>query len=493
MKNKIDYNRNLDHHITNLKSFIGNDNAREDLRRFAHHLRNFEYSGEYNNEKSKLLIKAEIIKSIYSLCSASTENLEYIKNILHKIFQLNLKIYDHNISRAVIINMLAEQVSNLDSSNKFSVLIIKAKENYFSVVIEKLFDGLADQDINELSKLLIDICYDNLAKSEIFRRLNKAIKQYQNCPLRIHLIDKNITGKNIINLYDRDKNSNIRVYNFFSSRINTSYSKLYDHSNKIANFLSLNIVYSMSYILAKLNLRVNIESKKIEIIKKSNNNNLIFQDNVKNIIEYTIDRLANEDKFVIGSLDRKFSLNNRVKYHPKELKQINLNELDQEGLLNLKQTVDHRIKLVNKLQNIISNLESNKFDSFIAKYQTLIPQLILDQAKIQRAKAFYQQGLKYDLGHQHDSAIEMYKAAIRLDHKFKEAYLARATNYYQQKLYKKSIEDFSATISLDSYNIKAYHMRGLAYAQLNLLTLAIKDFSFIIELEEKTTNTKSPL
>ncbi len=79
----------------------------------------------------------------------------------------------------------------------------------------------------------------------------------------------------------------------------------------------------------------------------------------------------------------------------------------------------------------------------------------------------------------------MYKAAIRLDHKFKEAYLARATNYYQQKLYKKSIEDFSATIALDSYNIKAYHMRGLAYAQLNLLTLAIKDFSFIIELEEK--------
>jgi tetratricopeptide (TPR) repeat protein len=486
MKNKIDYNKNIDLHITDLKHVIGNDNAKEDLRRFAHHIRNFEYSGEYHNDKSKLLIKAEIIKAIYKLCENSEENLDNIKKILHRIFQLNLKIYENKAAHDLVANMLAEQISNLDSENKFSVLIIKAQENHFSVIIEKLFDKLEHKDINLISSLLINLCYGNFTKNEIFKQLNKAVKQYPNFPIRIHLIDKNINGKNIINLYDREKHANIRIYNFFSQRITTGYCKLYYNSNKIPNLLSLNIVHSISYILAKLNLKVNLTGKKIESTLKSNNNNLIFQDNVNNIIEYTLDRLASEDKFVIGSLDRKFNLNKRVKNKPAEVKQININELDHEGLLNLKQTVDQRIKIVNKVNQMIDNLESDKFELFLEENQKLIPQLIIDQAKLKRAKAFYKKGLQYDQNHQPNSAVEMYGAAINLDNKFKEAFISRALNYYKREDFDNAIKDFSKITTLDNSNINAYHLRGISYAKTNLLALAIKDFNTILNIEKKT-------
>jgi hypothetical protein len=56
----VDYSKVLDS-IINLKESIGPKNAKEDLRRFVHNVRDYEYSGNFNNIKSKLLITGEVV------------------------------------------------------------------------------------------------------------------------------------------------------------------------------------------------------------------------------------------------------------------------------------------------------------------------------------------------------------------------------------------------------------------------------------------------
>ena len=68
----INHDLQLESKISYIKNNLGNDNAKEDLRRFAHHLRNYEYHGKYYNMFSKFLLKAEIIKSVYELCNKGT-------------------------------------------------------------------------------------------------------------------------------------------------------------------------------------------------------------------------------------------------------------------------------------------------------------------------------------------------------------------------------------------------------------------------------------
>ena len=144
-----------------------------------------------------------------------------------------------------------------------------------------------------------------------------------------------------------------------------------------------NIIYSISYILAKTGNYIDIKNKRIINISHKSSNQ-IFKNNINNIIEYTISRLTNSDKYD-GSLDRKFHLNQKIQHAPHEIKQININELDFHGLQHLKNLVMLRIKL-SKLNNYVNQLSGNNFNKYLAKNDNFIPQLALEQAKLTRAK-----------------------------------------------------------------------------------------------------------
>lgn len=476
MNEAIDYQKKLDANIVHLKKHLGDSNAKEDLRRFAHHLRNYEYSGNYNSIQSKLLIKAEIIKSIYELCNNS-HNQDDIKLLLHKTFELNLKIHDQSISRVDSIAYLAKEISELNIDNKFSILIIQAKENYFSIIIEKSFEGVTAENLRFLSNLLIDFTRVTPTKHEIYKKLTASLKYIRNCPIKLHCLDKNINRNKFTRVIDLNQSANIRIFNFFSGNIAVGYSKLYETPKQITNFYSLNIVYAISYILAKKSLSINMNDKKIVSSNKEQSTNNIFKENVQHIIEYTVSRLVDYDKYVIGSLDRKFSLNHRVEHQPTEVKQVNINELDSTGLQNLKKLINKRINKVSKLNRYTKELNNNKFDHFVNTNDKFIPGLVLEQAKLIRAKSFFNKARKLDASGLETSAISYYTAAIQLDTKFKEAFFHRGINYYNSKNYLQAINDFSKAIEIDEKYCEAYHHRGLSLAVIKKLDKAIVDFS----------------
>ena len=262
MKETINYQKQLDDNILHLKKHLGDNNAKEDLRRFAHHLRNYEYSGNYSSIESKLLIKAEIIKSIYELCDNS-HNQDDTKSLLHKTFELNIKIHDPSTPRIDSIAYLAKEISELNTKNKFSILIIQAKENYFSIIIEKLYEAISTENLRFISNLLIDCANTSITKHEIYKKLTASLKYIKNCPLKLHCLDKNINKNKITGVIDLNKSANIRIFNYFTSNIAVGYSKLYETPKQITNFYSLNIIYAISYILAKKSLSIDRKSTRL--------------------------------------------------------------------------------------------------------------------------------------------------------------------------------------------------------------------------------------
>ena len=481
MKEIVDYSKNIEQKITSLKTTIGKDTAREDLRRFAHHLRNYEYSGNYKNIKSKLLLQAEIIKSIYNICENSPLN-DNIKNLLHHTLEFNLKVHNKSIAKNNALELVMEEISKLNNNNNpFSIIIIKAKENHFSLIIEKSSNEISAKNLKHLSALIVDFCHNVLSKQDIYKKLHSSLKYINNCPVKIHCLDKNQSSSRVSGIIDLNKSSNIRIFNYTSANAAIGYSKLYETSKKISNFFSLNIVYAISYILAKKNLVID-NNKITKSINKSYTNKQ-FRQNSQNIIEHTIARLAEEDKYVIGSIDRKFNLNNRVKNFPDEIKQININELDNNGLKNLKNLVNNRIKKVDKLQKYATKLTSDNFDHHIIKNHQLIPQLVLDQAKLIRAKKFLTRGEAIMKSKLFLNAVNYFSAAIKLDPKFKQAYFQRATCRFNLKEYNEACLDFGKAIEIDECYAEAYFQRGLAYAELKQLKKSIFDFQKAIEFE----------
>ena len=485
MKNNIiDYHKNLEDKIASLRNNLGDNNAREDLRRFAHHLRNYEYSGHYNSVASKLLLKAEIIKSIYELCSDNNDQGN-IKKLLHHTFELNLKIHDTKLSRIDAIGYLSNEISELNIDNKFSIIIIQAKENYFSIIIEKLFEGISSESLRFISNLLIDCSRESLHKQEIYKKLNSSLKYIKNCPIKLHCLDKNTNKNKFTKVIDLNKSANIRIFNYFSGNLAVGYSHLYETPKQIANFYSLNIVYAVSYILAKKSLSIDINEKRMIHIDKKEQTNKHFQNNVRAIIEYTISRLADNDKYVIGALDRKFSLNHRVKHQPTEIKQVNINELDEVGLRNLKKLVSKRIHKVSRLKKHTKNLKNHNYDIFVNKNDKFIPQLVLDQSKLIRAKSFFDKAQILDNKGLKLQSIVLYTTALKLDSKFKEAYFARGLNYYNLENFQQAINDFTKALEIDASYNEAYHHRGLSYARMKELEKAISDFNITIKLDKK--------
>jgi tetratricopeptide (TPR) repeat protein len=483
MKFKSNYSKNIDNQISYLKKNIGQDNAKEDLRRFAHHLRNYEYSGEFENSQSKLLVKAEIIKTIFMLCTNSIEdkNINIIEKLLHHTFELNFKLNNYNLTDQEKLELFAKEINNLDLDNQFLILVVKTKESDFTIVIEKFFEGITEQSKKFIAQLLTKIYEKTLSYQEIFSLFNSSLKYIKDCPIKVHFLNKNQTSNRIAGLVDINRNSNIRIYNFFSGNVAVGYSKLYETPKRVSNFYSLNIVYAISYILAKKNLSVNLDEKKITKSDDALTADQNFSQNVEKIIESTINRLAETDKYVIGSIDRKFNLNKKVSLFPDDVKQININELDENGLKGLKKLVKLRIKKVSRLKKLTSKLANDKFENFVDQNYKFIPQIVLDQSRIVRAKEFYKKGLDARKRKDFLLADKLFDEAVKSDSRFKEAFFERGYNKYLQENFASAVEDFTKVIELDPSYEEAFHVRGLCYSKMKNIKLAIDDFSYLLK------------
>ncbi|MBL6621849.1 MAG: hypothetical protein ISP24_04115 [Rickettsiales bacterium] len=487
MKFKSSYSKNIENQISYLKKNIGQDNAKEDLRRFAHHLRNYEYSGEFENSQSKLLVKAEIIKTIFMLCtnSADDKNINNIEKLLHHTFELNFKLNNYNLSSKEKTLLFMNEIHGLDLDNQFLILVVKTKENDFTLVIEKFFEGVTEQGTKFLAQLLLKIHEQTYSYQEIFSLFNASLKYIKDCPIKVHFLNKNQSSSKLAGFVDINRNSNIRIYNFFSGNVAVGYSKLYETPKRVSNFYSLNIVFAISYILAKKNLSVNLDDKKISESETDISTDKIFSQNVEKIIEFTISRLAETDKYVIGSLDRKFNLNKKVREFPAEVKQININELDESGLIGLKKLIKKRIHKVCKLRKLTSNLAGEKFEDFIDKNYKFIPQIVLDQSRIVRAKEFYKKAIIARNKKNFILANKLFDEAIKSDSRFKEAFFERAKNKYIQEDFEAAIDDLTRAIELDQGYEDAFHMRGLCYSKIKKIKLAINDLSRLVtDLDE---------
>ncbi len=487
MKFKSNYSKNIENQISYLKKNIGQNNAKEDLRRFAHHLRNYEYSGEFENSKSKLLVKAEIIKTIFMLCTNSEDdkNINNIEKLLHHTFELNFKLNNYSLNDQEKLELFTNEIKDLDLDNQFLILIVKTKEGDFTIVLEKFFEGITEQGNRFLAQLLFKIYEKTFSYQEIFSLFNSSLKYITDCPVKVHFLNKNQTSNKLAGFVDINRNSNIRIYNFFSGNVAVGYSKLYETPKRVSNFYSLNIVYAISYILAKKNLSVDIDEKKISQSNPEITADQNFSQNVEKIIEFTINRLAENDKYVIGSLDRKFNLNRKVREFPAEVKQININELDEEGLRGLKKLIRKRIKKVSKLRKLTGNLAGEKFEDFIDQNYKLIPQIVLDQSKIVRAKEFYKKAISARNKKDFLYAEKLFDAAVKSDSRFKEAFFERAKNKYIQENFAEAIDDFTKAIELDPSYEEAFHMRGLCYSKMKKIKLAIEDFSHLLNKEQE--------
>ena len=330
-----------------------------------------------------------------------------------------------------------------------------------------------------MSNLLSECLNKKLDNKQIYKKLANSLNHIKKCPIKLHCIDSHYNRSD-----NTENNTNIRIYNYYNKKYILGYSKLEHSKDEKINFYGLNIIYSISYILAKTSSYIDINNKKIiQIDDKKQSSNIIFKNNINNIIEYSILRLTNNDKYVIGALDRKFNLNYRIKYQPNEIKQININELDYNGIRNLKDLISFRIKKVSKLNQYSNKLSNNNFNSYVQKNDKLIPQLALEQAKLSRAKAFFNKAQQLDKKGKHQEAIIFYSKTIELDVQFKEAYFYRANNYYNLKKYHKAIEDYSNAINADPNYYEAYHKRGLSYAEIKSLDKAIIDFNSAIKLK----------
>jgi tetratricopeptide (TPR) repeat protein len=465
----------LESKINYIKRNLGNDNAKEDLRRFAHHLRNYEYHGKYCNIFSKFLLKAEIIKSVYELCSKGIQH-NNIKTLLYNSLELNINLHN-NPSKTDIITYLANQIFSLDRAQPFFIITLKTKDSDLILIIEKLSPTISAQTIRLISNLLSNCANSQLSHKEIYKKLTHHLNYIRKCPIKIHSLD-HIKSNN-----DKEANINIKIFNYYNAKHISGYSKLGANNYKKMGVYEKNIICSISYILAKTGNYIDIKNKKI-ISATHKTSNYIFKNNINNIIEHTITRLTNNDKYVIGSLDRKFHLNQKIKHAPHEIKQVNINELDFYGLQNLKNLVILRIKKLSKLNNYVSQLSGDNFNQYLAKNDNFIPQLALEQAKLTRAKIFLNKARILDKKQKHQEAIQYYSKTLELDPKFKEAYFYRANNYYKLKKYNNAIEDYSRAINTDPKYYEAYHKRGLSYAETKQLDKAILDFNNALQLKK---------
>ena len=102
-----------------------------------------------------------------------------------------------------------------------------------------------------------------------------------------------------------------------------------------------------------------------------------------------------------------------------------------------------------------------------------------------RAIAFYNRGIAYNVKAELDNAIADYGEALRLDPAFAAAFVNRGILYRSKGDTARSISDFDEAIRLDPKLAPAYLNRGLAQGAAGNLDRSIADFDVAIAIEPK--------
>jgi hypothetical protein len=474
--------KDIDSAINLLKNKIGAKNAKEELRRLAHHLRKYEYSGKYQNIFSGLLIHAELIKSITDLVNPETiekDFAEHLSNDLIANIELHSDQHNHNEKKKIIL----KQLSKLNRDNPYTIIALQTSNQIFSLIIEKLSDHLSEGDKSRLAEMILRIFNLNTTSKVIFKKLNSNLRYLIGCPIKLHCINKKKSSNWLQRFLTPAKSSNLRIYNLLTGNVTVSYNHAFTIDTYLSDYISLNFAYSLAYIISKKNFLIDVENKKLlNINHLEQDTNQTCINNATNLIELTMGNLIENDKFVIGSLERKFMLNQKFKTNPNIIKQININELDLNGLTNLEASAYLRKIKVRKLQKLTPKIQNCKFDEYLAKNFEYFPQLVIDQTQLIRSKLFYHKAMSHIKEQNHSKAIFNLNNSIKLDSNFKDAYFHLALCYMQQDQYKPAIDSLTKSIEIDQNFREAYRQRGLCYGKIDKLDKSVIDFNIALLL-----------
>jgi tetratricopeptide (TPR) repeat protein len=111
----------------------------------------------------------------------------------------------------------------------------------------------------------------------------------------------------------------------------------------------------------------------------------------------------------------------------------------------------------------------------------------------QKAKSFYEQGVRVFKIGSYDTAIEDFTEAIRLDPNYADAYAFRGEAYFLKKDYDRAITDFTQAIRIDPNHAIAYNDRGTAYTSKKEYNRAIADFETALKINPNLTLAKNNL
>ncbi len=116
---------------------------------------------------------------------------------------------------------------------------------------------------------------------------------------------------------------------------------------------------------------------------------------------------------------------------------------------------------------------------------TQIIELIPEEAKDDKSKAFHNRGNIYMSLGEYQKAINDYDQTIALDPKNDNALSSRGAAYFGLGEYQKSINDYDQAITLNPKDDNAFSNRGAAYTYLGEYQKAINDYDQAITLNPK--------
>ena len=116
---------------------------------------------------------------------------------------------------------------------------------------------------------------------------------------------------------------------------------------------------------------------------------------------------------------------------------------------------------------------------------TQIIELIPEEAKDDKSKAFHNRGNIYMSLGEYQKAINDYDQTIALDPKNDNALSSRGAAYFGLGEYQKSINDYDQAITLNPKDDNAFSNRGTAYTYLGEYQKAINDYDQAITLNPK--------
>ncbi|KNC98500.1 uncharacterized protein SPPG_06197, partial [Spizellomyces punctatus DAOM BR117] len=98
------------------------------------------------------------------------------------------------------------------------------------------------------------------------------------------------------------------------------------------------------------------------------------------------------------------------------------------------------------------------------------------------AKAYYHRGLS-KLHLQDQEGVEDLGTAIKLDPKFFESYMTRASYHHLKGNYVNGVDDCNEALKIEPTSIRAYLLRGACNCKLHQFTLALNDFTRAVALD----------